>query len=377
MEADQAIGDTAESDFNLSILAVRNAHTKRITKYEEENRLLRGELSRRDNEIKDLRENNKLLDLKLATSYKRIQEMSRAVSKLASFKQSVMESLASDKEANETLEHSNSLREFQYDFSPERRVDERDDVGRRISIGRTSQNESTGPSRSLQQNLFSGDTTTRLFAYDDGISQKAETTPNNIYAFQASSHQRSMESDQGGTAFQKMTNLPIAQASTPPARNAREGASRQQSESTPHRNMESSFQTSPHTSPYHSSDHRNTSKRLSGVTFAGVDVPRDVPAPVRDVNSERLMSLPGEGHPGTSNSVSTDGVHPSGAVDGREFFRKARVTLSYDEFTNLLWNVKAYNNREQSRIRTLDNLSRALGDKHRDLYEEFEKLVQR
>ncbi|KAJ3405018.1 hypothetical protein HDV05_006781, partial [Chytridiales sp. JEL 0842] len=30
-----------------------------------------------------------------------------------------------------------------------------------------------------------------------------------------------------------------------------------------------------------------------------------------------------------------------GAVDGREFFKKARSTLSYDEFTTLLANVKA------------------------------------
>ncbi|KAJ3046359.1 hypothetical protein HK097_000938, partial [Rhizophlyctis rosea] len=64
-------------------------------------------------------------------------------------------------------------------------------------------------------------------------------------------------------------------------------------------------------------------------------------------------------------------------IDGREFFKKARGRLSYDEFTTLLWNVKAYNAREQSRHRTLDNLSDLLNDRHRDLYDQFERLLMR
>ncbi|KAI9136273.1 hypothetical protein BKA69DRAFT_182176 [Paraphysoderma sedebokerense] len=63
------------------------------------------------------------------------------------------------------------------------------------------------------------------------------------------------------------------------------------------------------------------------------------------------------------------------AVDGREFFRIARQTLSYDEFTILLWNVKAYNNREQTRQKTIENLNILLGTKHKSLFERFEKLL--
>ncbi|KAJ3319726.1 hypothetical protein HDU76_000454 [Blyttiomyces sp. JEL0837] len=72
-----------------------------------------------------------------------------------------------------------------------------------------------------------------------------------------------------------------------------------------------------------------------------------------------------------------DGSPSSGSVDGREFFRKARATLSYDEFTSLLANVKAYNAREQSRHRTLENLSGLLGERHQDLFIQFERLLAR
>ena len=71
------------------------------------------------------------------------------------------------------------------------------------------------------------------------------------------------------------------------------------------------------------------------------------------------------------------GTSVNGSVDGREFFRMARSTLSYDAFTTLLANVKAYNAKEQSRQRTLDNLLMLLGERHRDLFEQFEMLLAR
>ncbi|KAJ1558557.1 hypothetical protein HK405_013422 [Cladochytrium tenue] len=66
-----------------------------------------------------------------------------------------------------------------------------------------------------------------------------------------------------------------------------------------------------------------------------------------------------------------------GSVDGREFFKRARATLSYDEFTSLLSNVKSYNAKEQSRQRTLDNLQQLLGERHRNLFDQFERLLAR
>ncbi|KAI8803255.1 hypothetical protein BJ742DRAFT_829839 [Cladochytrium replicatum] len=69
------------------------------------------------------------------------------------------------------------------------------------------------------------------------------------------------------------------------------------------------------------------------------------------------------------------GSNPSTPVDGREFFKRARGLLSYDEFTTLLWNVRAYNAREQSRQNTLENVEALMGEKHRRLNVQFENMV--
>ena len=85
-------------------------------------------------------------------------------------------------------------------------------------------------------------------------------------------------------------------------------------------------------------------------------------------------------HPGgktTEVTISSE-IDPSSAtttVDGRDFFRKAKSVLSYDQFTQLLWNVKAYNTRDQSRQRTLDNVFQVIGDTHPDMYDAFEALL--
>ena len=46
-----------------------------------------------------------------------------------------------------------------------------------------------------------------------------------------------------------------------------------------------------------------------------------------------------------------------------------------EQFTTLLWNVKAYNARDQSRSRTLENLKELFGEKYHDLYDQFERML--
>jgi len=68
--------------------------------------------------------------------------------------------------------------------------------------------------------------------------------------------------------------------------------------------------------------------------------------------------------------------HPPETIDGRDFFKLARSKLSYDQFTLLLANVKAYNNRDQGKGKTLENIEAVLGETHHDLYKQFEKLLR-
>ncbi|ORZ31117.1 G-protein alpha subunit-domain-containing protein [Catenaria anguillulae PL171] len=68
--------------------------------------------------------------------------------------------------------------------------------------------------------------------------------------------------------------------------------------------------------------------------------------------------------------------HATGtSVDGRDFFRLARRTLSYDEFTSLLTNVKAFNARQQSRQTTLDNVVAVLGGRYPEIERAFVGLM--
>ncbi|EPZ32203.1 hypothetical protein ROZALSC1DRAFT_29800 [Rozella allomycis CSF55] len=61
------------------------------------------------------------------------------------------------------------------------------------------------------------------------------------------------------------------------------------------------------------------------------------------------------------------------AIDGREFFKAARSMLPYDK---LLYSVKAYNNREQSKHTTLGLVHELIGNSHPELFKSFEALIK-
>ncbi|KAJ3288935.1 hypothetical protein HDU76_007604, partial [Blyttiomyces sp. JEL0837] len=90
-----------DQDFENGIRMVRDAHSKKAAMKDAEILQLRGELSKKDAEVKELQLRIEQLETLLTRSEKRVTEMSRAVTKLASFKQSVMESLANDEELEE------------------------------------------------------------------------------------------------------------------------------------------------------------------------------------------------------------------------------------------------------------------------------------
>ncbi|TPX39652.1 hypothetical protein SeMB42_g05262 [Synchytrium endobioticum] len=243
----------ADTEFEHSLRQLREAHQKMASAKDAELASLRAETSRKNDEIKDLQTRVSQLEIQLARSDKRIAEMSRAVTKLASFKQSVLESIA-DEDIEEVRVHKT-----------------RAGIDQDSNASPVSRPDATGaqPYQPPRMSLGSPDRHANMYA--------SPVTP----------------------------HVPVR---APPTSNAR---------------MSTSF---------HDPDH-------------------------------------------------TPAVLP-GAVDGREFFKRARAILSYDEFTSLLWNVRQYNNREQSRHRTLENLNELLGGEagekgrqRRDLYEQFEKLL--
>ena len=64
-------------------------------------------------------------------------------------------------------------------------------------------------------------------------------------------------------------------------------------------------------------------------------------------------------------------------VNGREFFRQARVALSHPLFEQFLLNIKELNAHRQTREETLRRARDIFGVEHQELYQTFEGLLNR
>jgi len=64
-------------------------------------------------------------------------------------------------------------------------------------------------------------------------------------------------------------------------------------------------------------------------------------------------------------------------VDGKEFFKRARHRLSFQQFNDFLANIKKLNAHTQSRDQTLDIARGIFGAENGDLHEDFTALLSR
>ncbi|KAF3626278.1 putative hsp70/Hsp90 co-chaperone cns1-like [Capsicum annuum] len=64
-------------------------------------------------------------------------------------------------------------------------------------------------------------------------------------------------------------------------------------------------------------------------------------------------------------------------VDGKEFFRQARIRLSYEQFSAFLANIKELNAQKQSREETLKKAEEIFGMDNKDLYLSFQGMLNR
>lgn len=64
-------------------------------------------------------------------------------------------------------------------------------------------------------------------------------------------------------------------------------------------------------------------------------------------------------------------------VDGKAFFRQARLKLQHEAFNQFLASIKRLNNQEQTREETLAEARRLFGAENNDLYNDFENLLNR
>ncbi|KAJ3028945.1 hypothetical protein HDV00_009900, partial [Rhizophlyctis rosea] len=227
-----------DQDFETGLRLIRESFAKKIAQKDSEIAQLRQELARRDAEIKDLTTRNQHLEITNARADKRLVEMTRAVTKLRSFKQIVAEKLADDDE-----EGGGGGAGYGGD-----------ERGReRIFGGGSSVDLETSPilpNEFSREDSFMGDTTTRLFSRPSASDRPAR----------------------------KQSNVSFA---------GLDDAVRAQRERSRSRERE-----------------RDVNNVVGGAGSSG-----------SEMGSPSVSSAAGTGHP----------------IDGREFFKKARQTLSYDE----------------------------------------------
>ncbi|KAI9342766.1 hypothetical protein DFJ73DRAFT_842329 [Zopfochytrium polystomum] len=378
-----ALGTGIDQDFENGIRILREAHSKKIGMRDSELAQLRLDLSRKEAENKELVNRIAQLEGQLSRSEKRITEMSRVVSKLASFKQSVMESLANDDELEEirgVVAAGSSAAARGSTSSPL--------FGTSASRGDAFNLDAVG----VGLENFTGERTTRL-SFSSHTGSQGPPSPDRhtedfLGAFQQTSTQRTgkQQFPPDAGARQPRQSQTVATPSPTPAAatlggvvgSTANGSQSSASSAMANGRSRQGGSTAPDTldadvnfTPYF----RVSDPMLSGPGSAqhqaipsssSSQPPALQPQPpTKSVTFERR----GDGTVGDAAS--------GGSVDGREFFKRARATLSYDEFTTLLSNVKSYNTKDQSRQRTLDNLQHLLGERHRDLYDQFERLLAR
>ncbi|KAI8616286.1 hypothetical protein BC830DRAFT_1118619 [Chytriomyces sp. MP71] len=292
-----------DADFEACVANLRNAHTRALSGAE-------GEAARLKGEVQELTARLSASESQRHSAERRVAELSRALAKLATFKQTLLSTLAQTDDDGD-------------DAAVFARLDA-------VSLNHPAANHASAPPRFQQSGPLTQPGSTALPA--------SRNTDSSESTYNVDITTRLHHSKTGNTFL---------------ASDRTSESSRRVHTHPPLQQQSSSSTISSYTQP----------PSTNRVTFS-TDRLED---PTPHISS----SSPGTG------SAGSNGVGGLGSVDGREFFKHARSRLSYDDFTNLLNNVKAYNAREQSRHKTLDNLFSLLGERHRDLFDQFEGLLSR
>ncbi|KNE72570.1 hypothetical protein AMAG_17012 [Allomyces macrogynus ATCC 38327] len=415
---------TYEHEFHAGLRQVRDAYAKLVASRDADVLNLRTELARKDAENKELAMRITQLEEQLGKADKRVEVLTRTVTKLHQFRQQVFESFVDDDSILSDAVMSGTM------------------LGRRVSIGLGGAGNASAMSDRRLSGLLQPDTTmdrTTQYVHDSPTyppiapyTSSTATTPSRPPAVSTSSHR---PGSNGGSAART--------APAPPARRQSLGTAPPPPPLQPRTQQPPpppSRATVPHADPevldhaHDLDDHHHTgdlarhlqpdpdlgsnsstasaspiddyafpdSESPNGDEFetvsptpaarnVGSRVSPPPPPPVvgpgprardagsdpavlpRSANGSGFAPLPAPAPPTRSRTASSTGEPHT--VDARDFFRVARRTLSYDEFTALLHHVKAFNARHQSRSDTLHHLYELLTPRHVDLYAQFERIL--
>ena len=93
--------------------------------------------------------------------------------------------------------------------------------------------------------------------------------------------------------------------------------------------------------------------------------------------AENIYALNQKQMPASATPNAGIGSTTPALVDGKEFFKRARERLSYEQFSAFLQNIKDLNERRKTREEALGRAKQIFGSEGADLYASFEGLLSR
>ena len=93
------------------------------------------------------------------------------------------------------------------------------------------------------------------------------------------------------------------------------------------------------------------------------------------LNTSLSSSSPNKSYSSTGNTSAT--YHNVQLLEGKQFFKKAKLELPYDSFNSFLSCIKRFNAKQATKDETLKTVRSIFGDEHEDLYVNFEMILDR
>ena len=376
-----------DQEFETGVRLIRDAYMKKLAQREAEIVALKGDQARKDAQINELSMKVQQLEQQLSKSDKKISEMTRHMSKLSHFKQSVMNSFQDDD--NDTNGHSYSKKLATSSHSISANAGGLNNNTRVSGDGSPSKHSSIADlysSSTLRPHTAQGNTAN----YNQSSYPQANRTTissmshHHHNATAAAANQTTIIQDDYNSILRESligsnnnnngrlqnNDMSIIEHAVPldlnddddeqsvaamgASLNRMTGSREQVDYDDEIRRVKQQIRTNSATNSYQPQQSRSDQPVSQKPLFKQ-----------QQSQSQGQAAVPQQ----TASTATTT------TVDGREYFRKAKAILSYDEFSELLWNVKSYNNRQQSRAKTLENVFAAIGGKHGDMFGEFEKLL--
>ncbi|KAI3656649.1 hypothetical protein MP638_003437 [Amoeboaphelidium occidentale] len=391
-----------DQEFETGVRLIRDAFSRKLTQKESEVVHLRGEVARKDAEIKELVIKLNHLESQGAQKDRKIAELQRRAQKLSVFKKHVLESFDDDELPPELARERSAVSGVEQNsgLSEDSPYVQRNGQTQPHSFGHLPQPQQEqhshvngSPMPSKKQPIFSPAAPSYSPIKPSGrgymptsLSSDAANFKNGSLSNAKANGVLSSSTTIDEVLPQQFQNLSFA-AKTKQNDYAHYARQRDQQSSSDSLHVHASTQDITSKEQGHIHEDNGTSAYASdsnlNIPSAGAQKSKLQSSNLRNHLPNGNGAIHENGYTNYASgasatpapqNLSSDYASNDNTVDGREYALDKR-SLNFLQFTALLYNVKMYNSREQSRIRTLENVYQSIGQRHPDMFKEFEKLL--